>query len=109
MNMTEVINGPLPDGVNVSSHNVVGNGPVDYSLTLSIERADILTGMTVICDAQTLPVMTDEAACPVATGTLHFAADILLYCVSTLKCFLSPLFFQNDIHQLSQQIHQAHQ
>ena len=32
------------------------------SLVLSLE-----------CDAQTLPVMTDEAACPVATGTLHFA------------------------------------
>ena len=77
MNMVEVINGPLPDGVTISSHNVVGSGPVDYSLTLSIDRADILTGMTVICDARSIPAMTDEATCPVATGTLHFAADTL--------------------------------
>ena len=69
MNMTEVIDGPLPDGVNISSHNVVGTGPVNYSLTLSIERADILTDMAVICDAQTFTPMTDEATCPVATGT----------------------------------------
>ena len=72
-NMTEVINGPLPDGVTISSHNAVGSGPVNYSLTLSIERADILAGMAVICDTRSIPVMTDEAACPVATGTLHFA------------------------------------
>ena len=85
MNMIEVINGPLPDGVTISSHNVVGSGPVDYSLTLSIERADILDSMAVICDAQTLPVMTDEAACPVATGTLHFAADTLT-CTVARSC-----------------------
>ena len=77
MNMVEVIDGPLPDGVTIFSFNAVGSGPVNYSLTLSIERADILAGMAVICDAQTVPVMTDEATCPVATGTLHFAADKL--------------------------------
>ena len=65
MNMT---NGPLPDGVTISSHNVVGSGPVNYSLTLSIERADILDDMAVICDAQSVPAVTDEATCPIATG-----------------------------------------
>ena len=69
-NMIEVINGPLPDGVTISSHNAVVNGTmIDYSLTLSIEIADILAGMAVICDARTVSPMTDEAACPVATGT----------------------------------------
>ena len=70
MDMINVINGPLPDGVNTSSYNVEGSGPVNYSLTLSIERADILDGMDVICDARTLPPTTDEATCPVATGTM---------------------------------------
>ena len=76
MNMIVVTNGPLPDGVTISSHNAVGSGPVNYSLTLSIERADILDGMAVICDAQTFSIMSDEAACSVATGTLHLAADM---------------------------------
>ena len=60
----------------ILSHNVVGSGPVNYSLTLSIERADILDGMPVICDARTLSIMRDGATCSVATGTLHLAADM---------------------------------
>ena len=51
-NMTEVVGAPLPDGVTVVSHNTVFDGGlVDYKLTLAIERASLLGGNPVICDA----------------------------------------------------------
>ena len=66
-NMTE-IDGALPDGVTVQSHNAIGDGPVNYILTLAIERASLLGGNPVICNARTVPTSTDEKSCPIATG-----------------------------------------
>ena len=66
-NMTEV-DGALLDGVTVESHNAIGDGPVNYMLTLAIERASLLGGNPIICDARTAPASTDEASCPIATG-----------------------------------------
>ena len=67
--MTEVYGAPLPDGVTVQSHDaVVDGGLVNYTLTLAIERASLLGGNPVICDARTVSPLTDEASCPIATG-----------------------------------------
>ena len=68
-NMTQVIGATsLPDGVTEQSHNAIGDGPVNYTLALAIERASLLGGDPVICDAATAPALTDEASCPIATG-----------------------------------------
>ncbi|CAI8017200.1 hypothetical protein GBAR_LOCUS10484 [Geodia barretti] len=67
-NMTQVIGATsLPDGVTEQSHNAIGDGPVNYTLALAIERASLLGGNPVICDAATAPALTDEASCPIAT------------------------------------------
>ena len=58
--------GDLPNGVRVHSYNVVGDGLVDYTLTLAIDRASILNGNNVVCaDGATGPPIA-EASCPVA-------------------------------------------
>ena len=69
-NMVEVVGATsLPDGVTVQSHDaVVDGGLVNYTLALAIERASLLGGNPVICDAATAPALTDEASCPIATG-----------------------------------------
>ena len=64
-NMKQVF-GTLPDGVTVQSRNaIVDGGLVNYTLTLAIERASLLSGNPIICDDRAL---TDEASCPIATG-----------------------------------------
>ena len=70
-NTTEVVGATsLPDGVTVQSHNAVVDGLlVNYRLTLAINRATLLGGNPVICDARTLSVSTDEKSCPIATGS----------------------------------------
>ena len=70
-NTTQVVGATsLPDGVTVQSHNaVVDGGLAHYTLTLTIERASLLGGNPVICDARTLPVLTNEASCLISTGT----------------------------------------
>ena len=73
-NMVQVVGATsLPDGVTVPSHNAIvdGDGLVDYTLTLAIERASLLDGNATICDARTVSPLTDEASCPIATGTTH--------------------------------------
>ena len=66
-NMTQVV-GALPDGVTVQSHNaVIEGGLVNYTLTLAINRASLLSGNPIICDSLTVSI-NDEASCPVATG-----------------------------------------
>ena len=67
-NMTQVFGAPLPDGVMVVSHNAIGDGPVNYTLTLAIERASLLGGNPIICDSLTVSASTDEKSCPIATG-----------------------------------------
>ena len=71
-NMTEEVGGTLPNGVTVQSHNisVEDGGLVNYTLTLAIERASLLSGNPIICDARTVLWLTDEASCPIATGTV---------------------------------------
>ncbi|CAI8037258.1 hypothetical protein GBAR_LOCUS20823, partial [Geodia barretti] len=68
-NMTELVGATsLPDGVTVQSHNaIVDGGLVNYTLTLAIERASLLGGNPIICDARTVSPLTDEASCPIAT------------------------------------------
>ena len=67
MNTTEVV-GDLPDGVTVQSHNpVIEGGLINYTLTLAINRASLLSGNPIICDSLTVSI-NDEASCPVATG-----------------------------------------
>ena len=61
---------PLPDGVMVQSHGAVEDGgPVNYTLTLAIDRASLLDGNPIICSARTVPVSTDDKSCPIATGS----------------------------------------
>ena len=58
--------GDLPNGVTVHSHDAVGDGLVDYTLLLAIDRAFILNGNNVVCaDGATGPPIA-EASCPVA-------------------------------------------
>ena len=68
--MVELVGAPLPDGVTVVSHNaIVDGGLVNYTLTLAIERASLLGGNPIICDDRALSPLTDEASCPIATGS----------------------------------------
>ena len=62
-NITE---GVGPDGINIQSHNVTGEGPYDYILTLSITSASLLNGGMITCDNN--GGVTDRAGCPVAGG-----------------------------------------
>ncbi|CAI8025148.1 hypothetical protein GBAR_LOCUS14558, partial [Geodia barretti] len=67
-NMIQVVDGPLPEGVTVQSHDALVDGVlVNYKLTLSIERASLLGGNPIICTAITVSPLTDEASCPIAT------------------------------------------
>ena len=56
----------LPDGVRVHSYNAVGDGPVDYTLLLAIDRASILNGSNVMCANGATGPPIAEASCPVA-------------------------------------------
>ena len=95
-NMTEEVGGTLPDGVTVQSLNAVEDGgPVNYTLTLAINRASLLGGNPVICDARTLSVSTDEKSCPIATGS--YISLINFYIRSTIELYASL------------QTHQVHQ
>ena len=67
-NTTSLGGGGLPEGVTIQSHDAVGTGLANYSLTLAIERASILTGSAIICVDGGLSPETDQAKCPVATG-----------------------------------------
>ena len=70
-NMIQVVDGPLPDGVTVQSHDAVVD-VVNYTLTLAIERASLLGGNPIICDARTVSPLTDEKSCPIATRITAF-------------------------------------
>ena len=61
-----VTQGVGPDGINIQSHNVTGEGPYDYILTLSIANASLLNGGMITCDSNI--GVTDRAGCPVAGG-----------------------------------------
>ena len=66
-NMTSFVGGGLPGGVRVVSHDArVDGGTANYTLTLTIERASILTGNSVICADGAIVPQTDEASCLVA-------------------------------------------
>ena len=66
-NMTSFGGGSLPGGVRVVSHDArVDGGVVDYTLTLAIDRASILSGNSVICADGVVVPQTYEASCPVA-------------------------------------------
>ena len=68
-NTTVVVGAALPEGVTVQSNDsVVVGGLANYTLTLAIQRASLLGGNPVICDAKTVSPSTDEASCPIATG-----------------------------------------
>ena len=57
----------LPGGVTVVAHDArVDGGTANYTLTLAIERASILTGNSVICADGAVVPQTDEASCSVA-------------------------------------------
>ena len=57
----------LPDGVTVYDHSAVMNsGVTDYTLVLAIDSASLLNDSMIECSS--LTSLTDEAACPVATG-----------------------------------------
>ena len=94
-NMTEEVGGSLPDGVTVVSYNAIVDGLASYALTLAIERASLFGGNPVICDARTLPVSTDEASCPIATGSY----------ITLIKFGTRPTIE----HYTSLQTHQVHQ
>ena len=70
-NMVEVVGATsLPDGVTVRSNDsVVVDGLANYTLTLAIDRASLLGGNATICTAISVSPLTDEASCPIATGT----------------------------------------
>ena len=68
-NTTSFGGGDLPDGVRVHSYNAMGGGLVDYTLTLEIDRASILNDNNVVCSDGPSGPETDEASCPVASGT----------------------------------------
>ena len=62
-----VIGEDLPDGVILFDHSAVMNsGVADYTLVLAIVTASLLNDGMIECDS--LTSLTDEAACPVATG-----------------------------------------
>ena len=72
-NMTQVVGATtLPVGVTVESYDAVVDGVlVNYTLTLAIERASLLDGNPIICDALTGSM--DEASCPIATGIYNIS------------------------------------
>ena len=75
---TTSLEGSLPDGVTVQSNEaVLDGGVVNYSLTLAIERASILTGSAVICEDGALSPKTDQAMCPVGTGISNTGINAL--------------------------------
>ena len=58
----------LPVGVRVVSQDArVGGGVANYTLTLAIDRASILSGNSVTCADGAVVPQTDEASCPVAS------------------------------------------
>ena len=58
----------LPVGVTVHSHDArVDGGVANYTLTLAIDRASVLTGSVTCADGGLSP-QTAQASCPVATG-----------------------------------------
>ena len=65
---TSLGGGGLPEGVTIQSHAAEIDGLANYSLTLAIERASILTGSAIICEDGAFSPETDQAMCPVATG-----------------------------------------
>ena len=75
-----VIQGGGPDGINIHSHSVTGEGPYDYILTLSIASASLLNGGMIECDSNI--GVTDRAGCPVAGGLIvdsFVAVHVLLF------------------------------
>ena len=71
LNDDNTIDGDLPDGYTVQSHNVQTNvGSLNYTLVLSIVNASLLNGSLIICDSN-LAGVDDMAGCPVA-GKLKY-------------------------------------
>ena len=67
LNDDNTIDGNLPDGFIVQSHNVQTNGgSLDYILVLSIVSASLLNGSLIICDSNIFGVDDGMAGCPVA-------------------------------------------
>ena len=67
-NITSLGEDGLPDGVTVVSQDArVGGGVANYTLTLAINRASVLTGSVTCADGGLSP-QTAQASCPVATG-----------------------------------------
>ena len=66
-NAIQELDGGLPDGFTVQSHNVQSNdGSLNYTLVLSIVSASLLNGSSIICDSNTFGVGDGLAGCPVA-------------------------------------------
>ena len=77
-NIIQELDGGLPDGYTVQSHNIQTNdGSLDYTLVLSIVNASLLNGSLIICDSNLFGI-DDMAGCPVA-GKLYSV------CVRTLR------------------------
>ena len=98
-NVDNTIDGDLPDGFTVPSHNVQTNvGSLDYTLVLSIVNASLLNGSLIVCESNTFGVDDSTAECPVV-GKLNIY--IVLVCVLKhwWSCTMSthhvvmPLFF----------------
>ena len=67
-NTTASGGGNLPGGVRVVAHGArVDGGVANYTLTLAINRASVLTGSVTCADGGLSP-QTAQASCPVATG-----------------------------------------
>ena len=80
-NNTSLAERGLPDGVTVQSSDArVEGGLANYSLTLAIVRASILTGSAVICEDGARSPETDQAMCPVGTGICNTGINALHFC-----------------------------
>ena len=80
--------GVRPDGINIQSHNVIGEGPYDYILTLSIANASLLNGGMIECDS--VVGVTDVAKCPVAGELMVYSFVAVNVLFSLSFHFITP-------------------
>ena len=81
VNMTRVLRAAsLPIGVDLQSYSGMAEGGLaNYRITLAIERASLLGGNDVTCEAITVSPTQDLESCPLATGTTLIVPRAHLY------------------------------